>query len=300
MLDSVPMSALLRAFGEEAGSVAARLVDRDSAVVADLLSALYARGRAAYPRVVVSEQAFARHLARCANGGAVGTASLAEVAAEDVYLACACAQHVRGAAPAFDRRFGRVIRRAVSRVLATPDERQEAEQRAWQHLLVDETDGPPRIAQYLGQGPLEKWVSVAAMRVAISFGRTESAERRLREKAIAEASGVDPEALFAQGKLRTAFEDAVSDALARLKPRERLVMKLFLVSGMTLDAIGKSLGITRQAVSKTLARARQTIVDQVQASVQQTLKMTKEDLTSVLRYVASQLDVSISRVLGKS
>ena len=38
-------------------------------------------------------------------------------------------------------RFGRVIRRAVSRVLATADERQEAEQRAWQHLLVDCTDG---------------------------------------------------------------------------------------------------------------------------------------------------------------
>ena len=85
-----------------------------------------------------------------------------------------------------------------------------------------------------------------------------------------------------------------------MKPRERLVMKLFLVSGMTLDAIGKSLGITRQAVSKTLARARETIVERVDASVQRTLKMTKEDCTSILRYVASQLDVSISRVLGKS
>jgi RNA polymerase sigma-70 factor len=138
------------------------------------------------------------------------------------------------------------------------------------------------------------------MRIAIAFGRTESAERRLREKAIAEASGVDPEALFSKGELRDAFESAVTEALAALKPRERLVMKLFLVSGMTLDAIGKSLGITRQAVSKTLARARETIVERVEASVQRTLKMTKEDLTSILRYVASQLDVSISRALGKS
>ncbi len=217
------MSALLRAFAEEPGSVAARITDCDAVATAELLAALYARGRAAHPRVVVSEQAFGQHLARCANGGSPGnTASLAEIAAEDVYLACACAARVRGAAAAFEARYGRVIRRAVSRVLDTADERQEAEQRAWQHLL------------------------------------------------------------------------------AALKPRERLVMKLFLVSGMTLDAIGKSLGITRQAVSKTLARARETIVERVQASVQQTLKMTKEDLTSVLRYVASQLDVSISRVLGKS
>jgi RNA polymerase sigma-70 factor (ECF subfamily) len=294
------MSGLLRAFGEQPGTVAARLAEADAVATAELLSALYERGRAAHPRVVVSEEAFGRHLARCANGGGDGaTASLAAIAAEDVYLACACATRARGAAAAFEQRFGRVIRRAVSRVLDTVDERQEAEQRAWQHLIVEETEGPPRIAHYLGQAPLEKWVSVASMRVAISFGRTESAERRLREKAIAEASGVDPEALFAQGRLRTAFETAVSDALARLKPRERLVMKLFLVSGMTLDAIGKSLGITRQAVSKTLARARESIVKNVEASVKQSLQMSKEDLTSVLRYVASQLDVSISRVLRK-
>ena len=112
--------------------------------------------------------------------------------------------------------------------------------------------------------------------------------------------GVDPEALFSKGELRDAFESAVTEALAALKPRERLVMKLFLVSGMTLDAIGKSLGITRQAVSKSSpARAKPSSSD-VEASGSATLKMTKENSTSILRYVASQLDVSISRVLGKS
>jgi hypothetical protein len=68
---------------------------------------------------------------------------------------------------------------------------------------------------------------------------------------------------------------------------------------MTLDAIGKSLGVTRQAVTKTLTHARETIVSEVDVSVRERLKLSKDDLTSVLRYVASQLDVSISRVLGK-
>ena len=57
------MSALLRAFAEEPGSVAARIADCDAVATAELLAALYARGRAAHPRVVVSEEAFGRHLA---------------------------------------------------------------------------------------------------------------------------------------------------------------------------------------------------------------------------------------------
>jgi RNA polymerase sigma-70 factor, ECF subfamily len=291
------MTALLRAFREAAGGVAVVDRDRDGAALGQLLTSLYARGRAANPRVVVTEQAFARYLARC--GANADCDALAKLAIEDLYLACACVERARGATAAFERRFGRVIRRAVSRVLATADERQEAEQRAWQQLLVDCTQGPPRITHYLGQGPLEKWVSVAAMRIAISFGRAESAERRLRDKTIAEASGVDPEALFIKGELRDAFEAAVKTALGALSARERLVLKLYLVSGMTLDAIGKSLGVTRQAVAKTLARARESVVGQVEAAVQQSLQISKDDLASILRFVASQLDGSISRALGK-
>lgn len=289
------MTGLVRAFREEASPAAGDRAERDGTALGQLLTALYVRGRQAHPRVVVPEPAFGRHLARCAADGTPD--SLAGIAVEDVYLACACAEQVQGAAAAFEDRFGRVIRRAVSRVLATADERQEAERRAWQQLLGG-GDEPARIAEYRGRGPLEKWISVAAMRVAIAIGRSESAERRLRDKAITEASGIDPERML-KGELRTAFETAVSQALGQLKPRERLVLKLYLVSGMTLEAIGKTLGVTRQAITKTLANARETLVTEVGTSVRERLKVSKDDLASLLRYVASQLDVSISRVLAK-
>ena len=221
------MSTAVRAFREVQGRAAESDAEpeRDAAASAELLKSRYARGQAANPRIVVSEQAFARCLARCATEGNAGNCDgLANLAIEDLYLACACAESARGAAAAFERQFGRAIRRGVSRVLSTADERQDAEQRVRHHLLVDFSNGAPRIAQYLGQGPLEKWVSVAAMRIAISFGRAETAERRLREKAIAEAAGVDPEALFMKGELRDAFEAAVKDSLGQLSGRERLVL----------------------------------------------------------------------------
>jgi RNA polymerase sigma-70 factor (ECF subfamily) len=291
------MNALVRAFQEEVGSASAR-APGDGAALEKLLASFYARGREAYPRIALDEQAFGRHLARCAKEAKAS--SLADLPAPDIYLACACAARVRGAATAFERKFGPIIRRAISRVLKSADERQEAEQRAWDHIVVEGARGAPRITHYLGQGPLENWVSVAAMRIAVSFGRAESAERRLRAKVVSDTSRIDAEGMSMKGQLREAFEAAVAEALGGLKARERLILKLHVVSGMTLEAISKSLGVSRQAVSKTFSRTREGILGSVEASLRRRLKISRGELSSVLRLVASQLDVSVSRILGNA
>jgi RNA polymerase sigma-70 factor (ECF subfamily) len=260
------------------------------------LAQALARGRAAHPGLGVTEAAFGRCLARATEGRA--GASRDQLPVEDLYLACACAEGVRGAAEAFEARFGKIIRRAVARVAATAAEREEAEQRTRDHLLVRGDDGAPKIAKYRGEGPLANWVSVAAIRLAVSLGRSESAERRLREKAAGEAAGPNPELLVMKGELRREFEVAVESALAQLEERERMVLRLYLVSGMTLTAIGKTFGITQQAVSKTLERARTSVLGDVRRRLGERLKLPKGELASVLRLVGSRLDISISRLLG--
>src|SRR3954447_20851908 len=101
------MNALVRAFQEEVGSASAR-APRDGAALEKLLASFYARGREAYPRIALDEEAFGRHLARCAKEAKAS--SLADLPAPDIYLACACAARVRGAATAFERKFGPIIR----------------------------------------------------------------------------------------------------------------------------------------------------------------------------------------------
>ena len=186
----------------------------------------------------------------------------------------------------------------MSRVLLGSADREDAEQRTRRVLLVGD-DGSPKIAKYLGHGPLESWVAVTAIRVAVSFGRSESAERRLREKAIAEAAGgVDPEALVIKGELRRELEAAIEAALRRLEDRERLVLRLYLVSGMTLAAIGKTFDVTQPTVSRWLVRARESVLDDVRRELGERLQVAKDELASIANLVASQLDISISRVLG--
>src|SRR5262245_12388288 len=168
------MSALLQAFHDGvASSGAAARITYDTADLAGFLGALYARGRAAHPKLRVAEDAFGRCLARCA--GESPARALDKLAIEDLYLACACAERVRGAAAVFEADYAKVIRRAVSRVIAAEGDRDDAEQRVRQHLLVGRGAGAagPAIAKYPGRAPLAKWIPVVAIRVAISLNRTE-------------------------------------------------------------------------------------------------------------------------------
>jgi RNA polymerase sigma-70 factor, ECF subfamily len=259
------------------------------------VEALYARGREAHPSLRVGVEAFRQYLARCLDDAPADAPE--KLAAPDLYLACACIERARGAAARFEALFAKVIRRAVSRVVAARDDRDEAEQRVRQHLLVGTGGAGPALAKYPGHVPLAKWISVVAIRLAISLRRSESAERRLREKAGAEALGVSPEHMFMKAEIRRVFEPAVEEALGRLADRDRLILRLFLVGGMTLHAIGNSLGISHQAISKRLAKTRETLLEDIRQTVAAKLDLPKDELSSVLRFVASQLDVNISRVL---
>ena len=65
------MNALLRAFHQAAATGAAGGTTYDTAELAGSLGTLYARGRRAHPKLSVSEAAFGRFVARCANDKAV-------------------------------------------------------------------------------------------------------------------------------------------------------------------------------------------------------------------------------------
>jgi RNA polymerase sigma-70 factor (ECF subfamily) len=262
----------------------------------DDVAQAWARGRAAFPRINLPQAPFEGHYARALAAGS--KRSPKDLAVEDLYLACACATGVSGSAAVFEAKYTRVMRRAISRVLPNPTTRDEVLQDARQALLVVSATAGPKIGTYLGQGPLESWVAVAAIRLAISHGRAESAERRLRERVGNEAVASDPELLLLKGEIRRELQAAVKEALGRLQERERLVMRLWLVSGSTLANIGKTFGVTQQTVSRWLADARDGILRDVQRTLSSRLKIAKAELPDFARLIQSQLEISISRLLA--
>jgi RNA polymerase sigma-70 factor len=258
----------------------------------DLLG-IYRRGRIAHPDIGLDFAIFAEFFWTANGGGGDGPTAL--LAAGDLFLAYACAGGVRGAAARFEVYCGASIDRAVARALPLVKDREEAGQRTRQILLVGER---PKISQYRGQGPLAHWVSVVALRVAVSTGRADTAERRLRQRLIADAIGAaDPERQLMEREIRLKVEGALTEALNQLERRDRLVLRLHLVSGMSLTAIAKMFRVNHTTVSRRVRRICEGLLNAV-AGVLRGGAFRNDDLSSVLGLLASRLDISVSRLLA--
>jgi len=293
---------LVAAFRAESSSPSVDEGAASDAALEARLAGLVARGRAAYPELAVDGVAFVRFLARAvARAESEAPASLDAIEIEDLYLACACAAGVSGAAARFEERCGARLGVVLAAVAKSPDLRAEVGQRVRDALLVGTAAEAPKIANYGGAGALDRWVAVVAQRQVASLLRHEASEQRAREGAAVEAAvtaGAAPEVAYAKQRYRGDFEQAMTDALAALPERERLLLRLHLVGGLSVENIGKMYGVSQATASRWLKSARDTVSDEVTRLLRERMHASPDELASLAGLVASQIEVSISRLLG--
>src|SRR4029450_2561535 len=193
---------------------------------------------------------------------------LGDLYAEDFALALACMDNLPGALTQLDRLCGPVIDAAVARIDRSPELRDEVRQTLWQRLFVGTPGQAPRMLTYAGRGPLAGWVAVAAQRIALDL-----------RKAATRAAGSDPEvdkllptdenpgAYYLRMRYKAEFEEAVRDALAALPDRDRLLLRLTTVSGMSHEQIANIYKVNQSTVSRWIARARADVLDATERSV---------------------------------
>jgi RNA polymerase sigma-70 factor (ECF subfamily) len=262
------------------------------------LSAICARGRVAHPDISISDEVFAAHLARC---GAPVTAGVEAVFAEDLYAACACL-HGDASVVAHLRATHRVVLAGyLRRIDGSKPFVDEVEQRLWDSVLVGTLEAPPKLATYSGQGPLAGWLGIAAQRIALMMRRHEGAEERAADGAAVEArlASSDPELAFIKGHMREGFQQAISKALGTLDDRERMIYRLHLIDGLTVDRIAKMYSVSQSTVSRWLAGARASVVAEAQRILREDMHISAGDFESVAGLMVSQLDLSVSRLLRK-
>lgn len=264
-------------------------MDRDQ-----LTATWLAEARAAYPAIAVTDAGFAAAIeARLALGVPPG-----ELAATDVYLALACAAGDPAAVQRFETdyvaRVGQWLA-AVEKQAAVID---EVRQRVRTRALVSRDDGPPRIADYSGRGPLGAWVRVIALREHASLHRADGKLDSDDElDTLARSGELTPELAAIIARYRPLIVGAFRAAIAELAPRDRTLLRLCYVDGSGLDAIGRIYNVNKSTVSRWLAAARATVLEQARARVRTELAASDPDVESLLGLMPRDLELSLHGLL---
>jgi RNA polymerase sigma-70 factor, ECF subfamily len=262
------------------------------------LQELVARCARTWPAVALPASAFLRHLAERLPARGRLDRALAEVHAEDLYLACACGRGDPKALALFEQRFMPAVERYVAHADSSAAFAAEVRQLLRMQLLVARADGPPRIADFTGRGPLAAWLRMSAVRTV------QQLRRRHKPKVALDQAGLelravepDPEMQYLKGRYGRELKEAFQRTLAALPRRERNILRLHFLDGLTTTAIGEVYKVHNSTVSRWLATIRRDILAQTRALLQQRLQLDTQELESLFGMLQTSLDISICKFL---
>jgi len=275
-----------------------RAVSRPAAIAA--WEGLLAGARDSWPTVKLDDDKLAAFIGPRLAGPDLETA-LAAAPAGDLALAAACATQEPTAHAAFDQVLTEVDAAGVA-TNATKDLVDEVKQLLRVQLLVPKEGKPPGIEGYRGKGPLRGWVRITATRelirhkkklsrnVSIDHSNGRSLDRLL-------TSGIDPALAAMKAEYRVEFAVALREAIEDLSAEDRTLLRQQIVDDMSIDAVGAVYGVHRATAARWLNRARAALVAATHRRLAERLKLPVEQIESVIRLVASQLEASVIRYL---
>ncbi|MFO0658951.1 MAG: sigma-70 family RNA polymerase sigma factor [Polyangiaceae bacterium] len=221
----------------------------------------------------------------------------------EIVLAWACAEGDLVALRVVERTYISNIASILSKVEKDPVVIDEVVQRVRVRVLVGEGEHLPRIAEYSGRGSLVSWFRVVALRAHTTLMR-EQGRVRAKEHAAddnepmpAALTEISPEMHLARQRYGKLFEESLKESLKALEPKERILLRLVYVDGVSLDRLGASYGVHKSTISRWVSAARDKVLESTLRHVGENLSIENQhELESVLRFVKSVLDPSLSSV----
>jgi RNA polymerase sigma-70 factor, ECF subfamily len=267
----------------------------EPAAAEQVLSGLCAEAAAAWPGVVVEPAAvlaaFAPKLAG-EDPPALAAGTLAEV-----HLALACAAGDAAAIAAFDRSYLDVVPVALAAMRLPAATVEDVRATVRDRLLLAEGARGPRIVEYAGRGRLRGLVQVTATRAAIDRIRAEEREVELPGTTELAAAG-NLELSLIKAQYREAFVAGFTAAISALDRRDRNLLRLHLLGGVTLEALAQMYGVHRATVVRWLAAARGAVLEATRAHVGDKLGAPADELDEMFELVRSRVELSVERLLA--
>lgn len=292
------LTVLARALGREEGEPVAR-------EAAERLLAITRAAAAAWPGVALDPTDLVVYLAERLDGHDSiddAVARIERLHTSDLLLACAAAKGDRRAIAVFDEQLMAQVRQHVRRICRDGDDVDEVAQILRSRLLVQSGDEKPRILSYGGRGPLGGFLRVVAVRVARDLHRGRAASVRSDapaddEQAPEGPAPLDPELAVMKAKYGHHFRLALDEALGALPDRERNILAMSVVDGLSTDAIGALYRVNGSTVRRWLTQARERVLADVRERLKVTLNIHSTEFESLMALVRSQIDLNLSQLL---
>jgi RNA polymerase sigma-70 factor (ECF subfamily) len=269
-----------------------------------ILAAVVRRAEERWPGIRVDAAAFVRHLAERLPEDTADIEAIEAIkaaATDDLYLAFGCLAGDKGALLAFEQAYLRDVGAFVASIDRSAAFADEVRQALRDKLFAADV-GQPKIAEYAGSGALGGWVRVAAMRIALNLRRgaqrAATAGRASVEGALTET--LSPELAYLKERYREAFAEALAAAVNELSDRDRALLRLYHVDSLQLEAMAALYRVHLSTVSRWLTRAREQVAEATTRHLQGRLGVGASDVNSIAALVLSQIDVSLTRLLGGS
>jgi RNA polymerase sigma-70 factor (ECF subfamily) len=269
------------------------------AVVATAWQEMLDTARGAWPELRIEPPQIIEFIAQRLAGPDLD-AALATAPAADLVLAAACMAQEPTAHAAFEAVLTEVDAAGAS-TRSSSDLVDDVKQVIRVQLLVAKGDKPPGIIGYRGKGPLRGWVRITATRELIRHQR-KLARERPSERPLDEALGDagDPLLSHLKSEYRTEFATALREAITELDAETRTLLRQQIVDQLSIDEIGAAFGVHRATAARWLLRARGALVTATRGRLAARLKLSVDEIDSVIRLVQSQLDASVVRYLRDS
>ncbi|MFO0560941.1 MAG: sigma factor-like helix-turn-helix DNA-binding protein [Polyangiales bacterium] len=225
--------------------------------------------------------------------------ALEELHAVDLLLARRGAQGDRAAVACIERTFIARIAAWLGAIETDALVIDEVKQRV---RVLTLSGSPPKINEYRGRGPLGAWLRVVSLREHAEHYRARGvvargavSDEQLAE--LAQSEGLSPELACVKARYRPVMSAAFRAAIQGLSARERTLLKLCYVDGLSLDAIGGLYAVNKSTVSRWMASIREQVLDRAIDHARREIDGASDDVEALLSAVRSGVDWSLRGLL---
>jgi RNA polymerase sigma-70 factor (ECF subfamily) len=216
---------------------------------------------------------------------------------EDVAWAKELAAGDRSALERYERELAPMITAQLRRRGLTDDAIADVQQTLRMRMF-----GEGAIARYEGRAALKSWVLISALREA-NRAREKAAREPatedddligLADRGVAEVQDADKQ------RYRDVFKRAFRDALATLSPRDRVLLRMHILDGLSVDQIGVLQSVHRATAARWVERARETLSRHIRRELMTQLGTDPFETSEMMGWMQSRIELSLSALAHES